>query len=261
VTGLGVLSCVLSLAAASAATDQANWVRLFDGESLAGWTPKIVGEPLGSDERQTFRAADGILSVDYSGYRSFENRFGHLFFAKPFSRYRLRFDYRFVGEPLDDTPGWAFMNSGVMLHAEAPVTMAENQPFPISVEAQLLGYAEGWMGRKTGNVCTPGTLISVQGAAVIEHCISGTSAAREQGDWVSFEAEVRGDELLVLKIDGDVSFRADSLKTEAGDVMAGRAPDATAPLGSGYLALQSEGHPIQFRNIEILDLTPNSHAP
>ena len=43
-----------------------------------------------------------------------------------------------------------------------------------------------------------------------------------------------------------------------GGVVAGFLPDANVdgtPLREGWIALQSESHPIQFRNVELLDLS------
>ena len=62
-----------------------EWVELFNGRNLVGWTPKIKGYPPGIDERETFRVEDGLLKVRYDRYSAFDNQFGHLFFSVPIS--------------------------------------------------------------------------------------------------------------------------------------------------------------------------------
>ena len=123
----------------AASPPEAEWTPLFNGQDLTGWTPKITGYPLGEDPMGTFRVEDGLLTVGYENYETFEGRFGHLFFEEPFSHYELRVEYRFVGEQVAGGPGWAFKNSGVMFHAQAPESMMQDQDFPVSIELQFLG--------------------------------------------------------------------------------------------------------------------------
>ena len=122
-----------------AATAPADWRPLFNGRDLTGWTPKIRRHDARREYADTFRVRDGVLEVGYDGYDTFAEQFGHLFFAEPFSRYRLRIEYRFVGAQAPDAPAWAARNSGVMVHSQAPETMLRDQDFPISLEVQFLG--------------------------------------------------------------------------------------------------------------------------
>ena len=96
-----------------------DWRRLFNGRDLTGWTPKIRRHELGDNYADTFRVRDGALEVAYDGYDTFGEQFGHLFFAEPFSRYRLRLEYRFVGAQAPDAPSWAERNSGVIARCSA----------------------------------------------------------------------------------------------------------------------------------------------
>ena len=116
-----------------------NWVSLFNGKDLTGWTPKIRGCKAGENFQNTYRVEDGVLKVDYSGYEKWDNRFGHLFYEKKYSNYRLRLEYRFTGEQVTGGPGWALRNSGIMVHSESPETMELEQDFPASLEVQVLG--------------------------------------------------------------------------------------------------------------------------
>ena len=114
----------------------------------------------------SFRVEDGLLKVGYEGYDdSFDERFGHLFHEAQWSHYRLRIEYRFVGDQTPGAPGWAVRNSGVMLHGQDPATMALDQDFPVSIEAQLLGGL-GAGPRSTANLCTPATHVEMDGQLV-----------------------------------------------------------------------------------------------
>ena len=105
---------VAALLVAGPAAAAEKWTPLFDGKTLNGWTPKILGLAAGEDPLQTFRVKDGAIVVSYDRYDgAFKNRFGHLFWKTPYKAYRLRMEYRFVGTWPTDTPDWAKGNSGV----------------------------------------------------------------------------------------------------------------------------------------------------
>ena len=70
------------------------------------------------------------IKVSYDKYGEFGGRFGHLFYKDEFSHYRLRVEYRFVGQQATGGPDWALRNSGVMLHGEPIATMTRDQEFP-----------------------------------------------------------------------------------------------------------------------------------
>lgn len=233
-----------------------EWTPLFNGRDLDGWTAKVRGHELGDNYAHTFRVVDGLLTVDYDGYDAFEERFGHLFFAGPFSHYRLRVEYRFVGAQAAGAPEWARRNSGVMLHAQAPETMTVEQDFPISLEFQFLGGLGDGMPRPTGNVCSPGTRLVYRGAPDEMHCIPAAAPTFEGDAWVVAEALVLGGERIVHFIDGKPVIEYGGTSYGGGAVTGHRAdakPDGR-PLASGYIALQSESHPIQFRRVELLNL-------
>jgi hypothetical protein len=248
--GVGV-TCLLACGIATAcAPGEPAWVPLFDGRSLDGWTPKISGYPLGEDPMGTFRVEDGLLTVGYERYGEFGDRFGHLFYEEPYSDYRLLIEYRFVGEQAPGGPAWALRNSGVMVHAQAPETMTEVQDFPISVEVQFLG-GNGEDERPTANVCTPGTEIVMNGAPVPGHCTDSSSRTFHGEEWVTTEITVLGDSLFVHVVAGDTVLTYGDA-TIGGGVVNGYDPAVKpdgAVLSRGYIALQSESHPIQFRRV------------
>ncbi|XOV82756.1 MAG: DUF1080 domain-containing protein [bacterium] len=235
---------------------QNQWQSLFNGVDLEGWQPKIRGHEFGLDPAATFRVHDGLLTVSYADYAEFADQFGHLFYAVPFSHYRLRLEYRFVGEQAPGAPAWAYRNSGVMVHSQDPRTMPAAQDFPISIEVQFLGGLDDGKPRPTANMCSPGTHVVYQSAFNDTHCIASSAPTFHDDQWVQVEVLVVRDERVRHFVNGVEVLSYGGLTT-GGGVVSGHKPEMKpegAALKSGYISLQSEGHPIQFRNIELLDL-------
>lgn len=239
-------------------TGEDGWRPLFDGKTLDGWTPKIRGFPLGENYRDTFRVRDGAIVVSYDGYDKFGERFGHLFYKAPFKAYRLRMEYRFLEDHPADTPAWAIANSGVMIFSQDPRTMAVADSFPVSVEAQLLGPAPG-QTRTNGNMCSPGTNVVMDGRLVTQHCINSKTPSGPNGMWTQFEIEVTPAGEVLQKINGATTITYSQVQLDPTGNMANSKPLIEAASGKlmldgGYISLQSEGNPIEFRKIEILEL-------
>jgi len=233
-----------------------DWLPLFNGRDLAGWTAKFSKYDLGVNLNDTFRAEDGLLRVRYDKWTSFNNEFGHLFYKDPFSYYRLVAEYRFVGTQLAGGPGWAQRNNGLMLHAPDPRTMLKDQDFPISIEVQLLGGLGDGKPRTTANLCTPGTHVFMKGELFTPHCVNSTSKTYDGDQWVRVEVEVHGDEVIRHIVDGQTVLEYTKPQIGGGNV----APfdpkvkvDGT-PLTGGYIAIQAETGPTDFRKIELLNL-------
>lgn len=251
-----------SLACSAADTPRdANeeWIQLFNGRDLTGWTPKLSHHELGDNFAQTFRVEDGLLKVRYDRYPDgFKTRFGHLFYAKPYSFYRLVIEYRFVGEQAAQGPGaWANRNSGIMVHSQAPETMAKEQDFPISIEAQLLGGLSDGKARPTANMCSPGTEVVYNGAVYPKHCLDSAAKTYDGDQWVRMEIVVLGDASITHIVNGEKVLEY-SLPQIGGGVVANFDPKAKRDgemLSGGYIALQSESGPLDVRKIELLDLT------
>lgn len=230
-----------------------QWESLFNAKDLTGWQIKITGHHLGENFANTFRVEDNLLKVRYDGYNKFDNQFGHIYTDKDYSHYKLRVEYRFVGEQCPGAPNWAIRNSGAMLHCPAPETMDLNQDFPVSIEAQFLG-GDGVDERTTANVCTPGTEIMIDSIQIKEHCRGSRSKTYHGEQWVTVEIEVHGDSLVHHIIEGDTVLTYGKLIFAGGGVTPNPGYQEGTPLNKGRIALQSEGHPIDFRKIEILKL-------
>lgn len=234
-----------------------TWQSLFDGKTLNGWTPKIRGFPLGENYRDTFRVEDGAIVVSYDKYDQFGERFGHLFYEKPLTgAYKLRFEYRFSSSHPADTPAWAIANSGVMIFGQDPRTMAVDDSFPVSVEAQLLGPAPG-QERYNGNMCSPGTHVVIDGKLEKTHCINSKYPADPNDRWITFEVDVSADGVVTQKVNGVTTIVYSDVQLDPEGKMANSKPLIAAAVGKvmlegGTISLQSEGNPIEFRKIEVL---------
>jgi hypothetical protein len=240
--------------------DAEGFVSIFNGEDLSGWTPKLAGVPVGENYKNTFVVEDGILKVTYDDYDTFDGKFGHLFYDKPYSRYVLRMDYRFMVEgQCPGSPGYAWINSGVMVHSQSPASMSFDQEFPSSIEAQTLGLPVGdERKRTTANVCTPGTLVFYNGKLDRRHCINSTSPTFYGDRWIALELEVHAGDKMIFRVDGETVFELEQPQLDPADprddFAAKKLVEARGGqtlLTEGYIALQAEGAPIQFRDIRI----------
>ena len=239
-------------------TENEQWTSLFDGESLSGWEMKIAGYELNNNYRNTFSVKDGVIRVSYSDYDSFDEKFGHLFYTeKKFKNYHLKMDYRFYGEHANqlqnENEAWNYKNSGVMLHSEDPSKMFLDQEFPVSIEAQFLG-GSGERDRPTLNMCSPGTEVDINGSQALKHCISSNSRTYHNEDWVSVELIVYSDSIVHHVIDRDTVMTYSNIKIGGGYLSDNFTDRIGEPLKEGYISLQSEGHPIEFKNIRIREL-------
>jgi hypothetical protein len=153
-------------------------------------------------------------------------------------------EYRFVGEQAPGGAGWAKRNSGVMLHAEAPEEMTLKQDFPVSIEAQFLGGLDGIRSRPTNNLCTPGTDVVFEGNLYTAHCLDSSSETCDGDQWVRAELIVRGSDTITHMVNGEVVLKYSKPRLSEAS---GQAEGGPALLKAGFIALQSESHPIDFR--------------
>ncbi len=195
------------------------------------------------------------MKVSYGAYDTFNNRFGHIFYEKPFSYYRIAVEYRFVGEQAPGGPEWAYRNSGIMIHGQSPESMMKDQDFPISIEVQLLGGHETG-DRPNANLCTPGTNVVMDGKLITQHCVTSSSKTFRGDEWVRVEAVVLGNEEIRHIVNGETVLVYQKPQIGGGNVDnfdPGVKKDGEMLTG-GSISLQSESHPIEFRKVEILAL-------
>jgi 3-keto-disaccharide hydrolase len=249
---------VASSAAQRRDPGEKTWIQLFNGRDLSDWVIKFAHHDLGENFNDTFRVENGLLEVRYDKWTAFNGEFGHIFYRQPFSYYLLAAEYRFVGEQLPGARslGWAVRNNGLMLHAPHPKTMLRDQDFPISLEVQLLGGLGDGKARTTANLCTPGTHVVLDGRLQTAHCTNSTSKTYDGDQWVRVEVLVHGNEIIRHMVDGQTVLEYTKPQIGGG----GAQPTDPAvkvdgtPLTSGYIALQAETAPTDFRKVELLNL-------
>lgn len=231
--------------------------QLFNGKNLKGWNVKIYHHDYNDNYANTFRVEEGMIKVRYDGYEKFNDRFGHLYYKTPYSDFHLKLEYRFAGIWREDAPIYTRLNSGVMFHAQDPKTILKEQDWPISVEMQFLAEEKEGVPRPTGNMCSPGTDVVFQGKKDPRHCIESSSKTYKKEEWIKAELIVHGDSLVQHIINGEIVL--EYTKPTMGGGVANNYDvklwQEGKPLKSGFIALQSEGQEIDFRNITIIDLS------
>ncbi len=259
---LAILSTLASSETTTSSTDE-TWTSLFNGTDLEGWVYKETGSALGVDPSETVKVVDGAIRMDYSGWDRFNGRFGHLHAKTPYDRYRIRVVYRFVGDQCTGGPAWAFRNSGIMVHGQDPATIRKDQEFPVSIEVQLLGGA-GLGNRPTANLCTPGTNVEMKEKLHTRHCTNSSSPTFHGDDWVTAEVEVDGNDRIVHYVNGEEVMRyerpqLDPRDADAKNLMQRRGGEVM--LERGWISLQGESHPVEFRTVEIRPLSAAGEEP
>ena len=251
-------------------SDQEEWIALFNGEDLSDWTIKFANQDLDVNFRNTFRVKDRMIRIAYDAYNTFDDAYAHMYFKKPFSYYKLRFDYRFTGQQVKGGENWNVRNSGIMLHSQSAESNDYGQYFPVSIEIQLLGGLDTGE-RTTGNVCTPGTALVLNGKLDNRHCINSNSKTYHGDQWVNVEVIVMGGESIAHIIENDTVLKyqfpqigggftnpklGEKDWTSRGVVQSKDIWIAQSGkiLTKGYISLQAESHPIDFKNIELLNL-------
>ena len=246
-----------------------EWVSLFNGKDLNGWNIKIANHSLNDNFNNTFQVQDSMIRVVYDEYEDFDDKYGHMYYKTPYSYYKLRFDYRFLEEQTSGGENWNVRNSGVMIHSQSAKSNALEQHFPVSLEIQLLGGLNKGV-RTTANLCTPGTAVYFNGKLDYTHCITSESKTYNGDQWVHIEAIILGNESILHIVENDTvlkytrpeidsSFLSKDYKGKDWDNFGVTNKEiwldkAGKPIGEGYIALQAESHPIDFKNIELLDL-------
>ena len=231
----------------------AKWKTLFNSKNLKNWQVKIAGYPLGENFGNTFRVENGILQVRYNAYDSFRSKFGGLYYNKKFTNYRLKVEYRFVGETTVGAPSWGFRDGGVQYHCQSPASLQLTQSFPVCLEYNLHG-GNGKDERPVGEICTSGTFVSVNGKRNESNCTLPTVKKTFHGDqWITLEIEVRGDSIRHF-VNGEEILRFENPRYNPNHAIAKTfIVNGDDRVKEGYISLQSNSHPMDFRKIEVME--------
>jgi hypothetical protein len=248
-------------AGANDAPDSGGWVTIFNGRDLTGWYPLIRGNAYKTDPYRTFRvdAANQLLRVTYEDYPdgSFTQNnvqlFGLLYYDKPLTNYRVHLEYQFQEPQAKNGAGWSNHNSGLMVFCQDPTKVNVSVAFPPLLELQILATPNSAGKPNNLNLCLPGgpTVKFVNG-----HAPGGPGSCNDSvrgpapppTTWVTVEAEVHvnGDTKVYQTTATDMNPAP--ILTFSGPTWNGQA------MTGGYLSLQSEGHPINYRNIRLMEL-------
>ena len=234
-------------------TPKPQWKTLFNGADLDGWIVKIHGYELGDNYANTFRVEDSLLTVNYTDYENYGEKYGALIYEEPFESYRLKVEYRFVGDTAIGAPSWGYRDNGIQYHGQSPQSIGKDQPFPVCLEFNLHG-GDGENERPNGQICTIGTKVKIGGALNESFCTMPEVKRTFHGDqWVTAEIDIQGDSISHW-VNGEkiLSFshpQYDPEQEYGKTLIQGESP----AINSGYISLQSNSAPIQFRKIELLE--------
>ena len=197
-----------------------------------------------------------MIKASYDEYEGFDGEFVHIFYEEKFSYYKLRVEYRFTGDQVPGGPGWAIRNSGVMVHAQSAKSMGLDQPFPTSIEVQYLGGLSDGNERSTANLRTPGTNVEMYGELFTQHCTNSESKTYDGDQWVTVEAIVYGDSQIAHIVEGDTVISYQKPQLDPNDPLYNEMLEhyGSKLISEGYIALQGESHPVEFRKVELLNL-------
>jgi hypothetical protein len=140
--------------------------------------------------------------------------------------------------------------------------MVKDQDFPISIEAQFLG-GNGKDKRSTCNLCTPGTNVVMADTLFTPHCINSQSETYHGDQWVTANFIVLGDQEVHHLVGADTVISYYKPQIGGGNV---NPVDPAVKidgklLKEGYISLQSESHPIDFRKVALVDLSKMKGDP
>ncbi|RYZ07118.1 MAG: DUF1080 domain-containing protein [Myxococcales bacterium] len=231
-----------------------GWVKIFNGQDLTGWVPLIHKSAFNENIYETFRAdpESQLLRVTYEDYpgQDFGGRCGLLYYDKYLKDYRVRLTYRFREPQAKNPTAWGKNNTGLMLFGIDPRTVMGDPEFPPAIEIQLIATPSTG-GTKNANLCQPGGMYvqTYFGANNTSHTgcrDSKSGTAPPAGDaWTTIEAEVH--------VQGDTKIYQYPDMTNPVLVIGGPTYN-NQPVMGGYLAIQSESQPVEFKNIELKEL-------
>jgi hypothetical protein len=224
------LSLILFAAACTtAAADDDGFVPLFNGRDLTGWVNANCAP-------ETWSVREGTIHC--TGRPT-----GALRTTRQYENFILEVDWRHLSRG---------GNSGVFIWG-TPIA-APGVPFLRGIEVQVLdhGYAEQYEkqnGKKSDWFTTHGDVFPIHGATM-------KPFGRHRGDR-SFPSEERSkgspewNHYHIVCSNGVLRLHVNGKEVSGGEECNYR---------KGYLALESEGAPVEFRNIRIKEL-PSSNAP
>jgi hypothetical protein len=230
-----------------------GWVKIFNGQDLTGWVPLIKKSAFNVNYQNTFRAdpANQIMRVTYEDYpdTDFDGRYGMLYYDRYLTDYRVRLTYRFREPQAQNPSQWGKNNTGLMLFGIDPRDVTGDPDFPPAIEIQLVGTPSTG-GTNNANLCQPGgmwvsKLFGENNGSGNGCKASKSGPAPTAGEWVTIEAEVL--------VSGETKIYQHPETTTPVLSISGPMYNNQPVLG-GYMAIQSESQPVEFKDIELKEL-------
>ncbi|RLD26294.1 MAG: DUF1080 domain-containing protein [Bacteroidetes bacterium] len=189
-----------------------NKVMLFNGDDLENWNIFVSSSEVAPDD--LFWVEDGMINTSGKPH-------GYIRTKDVYSNYKLHVEWRWSQEPT---------NSGVMIHVHG-----NDMVWPHCIECQLKHGQAGdlvLMGKGTGVTVRDSTfLITWEERRYTSVPKFEGSSEKPAGEWNSYD---------ITTLDGDLEVIVNGILQHSGTKMT---------LSEGNIVLQSEGSPIQFRNI------------
>ena len=219
---------LLALAPSLAATGVQDLQPLFNGKDLAGWVPVNVAP-------NTFTVKDGVIHS--TGVPT-----GVMRTERQYENFVIELEW------MHEKPKG---NAGLFIWG-GPLT-APGTPFAKGIEIQILddAYATG-QARAENWYTGHGDIFPIHGASMKpdrphpkgwDRCLPSENRAKPAGQWNHYRVEAKGGR-VTLAVNGKVVSGGSMCKPR-----------------KGYLCLESEGSPAQFRNIHIAELPSTNPAP
>lgn len=224
------LILLLATAIAVRAADGDGFMPLFNGRDLTGWVNANCAP-------ETWSVRDGMIHC--TGQPT-----GALRTERQYENFILEVEWRHLSRG---------GNSGVFIWG-TPIA-APGVPFLRGIEVQVLdhGYAEQYEkqnGKKSDWFTTHGDVFPIHGASM-------TPFGRHNGDR-SFPSEDRSkgfpewNHYRIVGTNGVLRLSVNGKEVSGGE---------NCNYRKGYLALESEGAPVEFRNLRIQELPPSGAPP
>jgi hypothetical protein len=192
-------------------------IELFNGQDLDNWNIIVSNEDV--DPADLFYVEDGLINT-------LGVPFGYIRTKESYRNYKLHLEWRWTNEP---------SNSGVLINVQGKELI-----FPHCVECQLKNSNAGdivLMGKDAGITIKDSTytVASEENRYLVIPKFE-ESSEKPAGEWNSYD---------ITSLDGYIEVMVNGVLQNSGTDM---------NPSEGNIALQSEGAPIQFRNIFLLQL-------
>jgi len=194
-----------------------NKIDLFNGQDLDNWN--IIVDSEDGEPKDLFYVEDGLMNT-------IGDPFGYIRTKESYSNYKLHLEWKWTEEP---------SNSGVLLNVQGKDII-----FPHCVEAQLMDGKAGdfvLMGKGAAITVKDSTyLVTSEEKRYLAIPKFDESSEKPAGEWNTYE---------ITSKDGTLELVVNGVLQNKGTGMS---------LTEGNIALQSEGGPMQFRNIYLQPL-------